>query len=114
MQKPDHRQTGIIGPWKLGLFQVGTKMIRIGCVETRAGSSQKPFGTSVGRASQHRKESDCKQHRRKQRGERDSEHDALATATKITRLSLCHVRTALLERFGVPAEMRARCIPLRW
>ena len=64
--------------------------------------------------SHHRKESDSKQHRRKKRGERDSDHDALATATKITRLSLCHVRTAQHERVGVPAEMRTRGIPLRW
>jgi hypothetical protein len=50
--------------------------------------------TSVGRASHHRKERDCKQHRRKKRAERDSDHDALATPTKITGLSFCHVRTA--------------------
>ena len=95
------------------MFQVRTKLIRIGCVEPRAGSSQKSSGTSAGGASHHRKERDCQQHRRKKRAERDSDHDALAAAAKITRLSLCHVHTALHERFGVPAEVRTRCIPLR-
>jgi hypothetical protein len=38
MQKPDHRRTGIIRPWKLNLFQVGTKLARIGRVETPAKS----------------------------------------------------------------------------
>jgi hypothetical protein len=30
MQKPDQRQTGVISPWKLNLFQVGTQLMRIG------------------------------------------------------------------------------------
>ena len=103
MQKLGHRRTGITGPWKLGLFQAGTKLTWIGCIGIR-GSSHKPLGTSAGRASHHGKEKDRKQHRRKKRGKRNGDHDALATATKIRRLSLCQVRTAVHERLGVPAE----------
>ena len=89
-----------------GLFQVGTKMIRIGCVESAAhGSSRKPFGTSVGCASASPpKKAIASSIAASKRGERDSDHDALATATRIARRSLCHVRTVLHQRFGAPAK----------
>jgi hypothetical protein len=62
----------------------------------------------------HREESDCEQHGRNKRCECDGDHDAaLPTATNIARLSLCHVRPALRERFSVLAPMRTRHIPLR-
>ena len=61
----------------------------------------------------HREESDCEQHGRNKRCECDGDDDAaLPTATNIARLSLCHVRPALRERFSVLAPMRTRHIRL--
>lgn len=100
MQKPDQRQTGVIAPRRLGLFQAGTKLIRIGQAGMHAGDGPN-HPASAASVSYHRKESDREQHRRDKRGENDGDHDAsLATATKIARLSLCHVRSALRERFS--------------
>ena len=81
-------------------FKSGQNWLGLALLQRR----QWPSGTSVGCASHHCKESDCKQHRRNKRGERNSNHDALATAARITRLSLCHVRTAQHERLVCPRK----------
>ncbi len=99
VQEPGHRRspdyrllnTGSVSSRdEIDLDQPGT-CAKTGCI--------KKHQRSAGRGSHHSEESDCEQHGRNKRGECDGDHDAaLATATKIARLSLCHIRSALRER----------------